>query len=113
MHADELVRIHHMLEAARQAVGFAQGRSRSELVPNPMLALALVRCIEIIGEAATHVGERTRRQFSQIPWDNIVGMRNRIVHTYFDINLDIVWATVTNDLPPLIAELEKIVPPGR
>lgn len=54
---------------------------------------------------------RPREEFPQIPWMNIISMRNRLIHGYFDINLDIVWKTVVEDLPPLIAELEKIAPP--
>ena len=103
------VRLRHMLDAAREAVGFARGRSRADLHLDRMLALALVRCIEIIGEAAAQIGPETRQRHAAIPWPDIVGMRNRLVHAYFDINLNFVWDTVTNDLPPLIAGLEAIL----
>jgi len=100
------VRLHHMLDAAREAVAFAGGRSRGDLDGNRMLALALVRCIEIVGEAAAQVGQETRGRHGGIPWADIVGMRNRLIHAYFDVDLDRVWATVADDLPPLIAKLE-------
>lgn len=75
------------------------------------MALALVKCIEIVGEAAANVSKQCREELQQIPWANIIGMRNRLIHAYFEINFDILWKTVVEDLPPLISELEKIVPP--
>jgi uncharacterized protein with HEPN domain len=74
-----------------------------------MLALSLVKCIEIVGEAASHVTLETRNQHASIPWNDIVGMRNRLIHAYYDVDLDRVWDTITDDLPPLIAELDKLV----
>ena len=65
--------------------------------------------MEIVGEAATHVSEPQRRRLPELPWERIVGMRNRLVHAYFDINLDIVWKTVREDLPELIALLESTI----
>jgi len=76
-----------------------------------MLALAIVKCIEIVGEAAGGISQESRERFDNVPWADIVGMRHRLVHAYFDIDLDRVWDTITDDLPPLIAELERIVPP--
>lgn len=104
------IRLKHMLDAAREAVSFMRGRTRDDLDTDRQLVLALVKDIEIVGEAATRVTESTRRLLPEIPWERIVGMRNRLVHTYFDINLDIVWETVGQDLPALIALLEKAVP---
>ena len=68
-----------------------------------------MKAIEIVGEAASKISEECREDFPQIPWTNIIGMRNRLIHAYFDLNLDILWKTITEDLPPLIAELEKIL----
>jgi len=68
-----------------------------------------VRIRHMLGEAASKVSDRTREKFPDVPWRNIVGMRNRLIQGYFDVNLDIVWATVTKELPELIDELEKIV----
>lgn len=75
-----------------------------------MLALSLVRLIEVVGEAATQVTRDFQNQHPEIPWAQIVGMRNRLIHAYFDIDLDRVWKIVKDDLPPLIMKLEKIVP---
>ena len=98
-----------MLDAAREAVSFAHGQSRADLSGNRMLALSLVKCIEIVGEAAGRIGEETRQQAPQVPWQDIVGMRNRLIHAYFDIDLDRVWDTVEGDLPVLIAQLEDLL----
>ena len=109
MRKDDLVRLRHMLDAAREAVSFAQYQTRSSLDTDRKLAHALVRAIEIVGEAAAQMTREGREELPQIPWPNIIGMRNRLIHAYFDINLDILWKTVTEDLPPIIADLEKIV----
>jgi uncharacterized protein with HEPN domain len=103
----DLVRIRHMLEAAREAQGFAAGRTREDIHRDRMLDRAIWKAIEIIGEAATHVADETRRELPAIPWGDVIGMRNRLIHTYFEINRDIVWDTVEIDLPPLVAALEE------
>jgi uncharacterized protein with HEPN domain len=100
-----------MLEAAQEAISFAKGKKRSNLDKDRMLILSLVKSIEIVGEAAAHVSKETRKKYPEIPWLNIVAMRNRLIHVYFGIDPDRVWDTVKDDLPPLIAALEKIVAP--
>ena len=103
------VRMQHMLDAAGEAAGFIRGKSRADLDGDRLLALGLVKCVEILGEAASRVSAEARDRHSQIPWRDIVGMRNRLIHAYFDVDLDQVWNTVTGDLPPLAAELEEIL----
>lgn len=109
MHKNDAIRLQHMLDAAREATSFVAGRTRSDLDTDRMRVLAVLKAIEIIGEAAGRVSEACRASVSDIPWPNIVGMRNRLVHGYFDINLDIIWQTATNELPTLIAALEKVL----
>lgn len=109
MPKDDRVRLRHMLDAAREAVGFAKGKGRADLDQDRLLVLGLLKCIEIVGEAAARVNPDTQSRYPQIPWADIVGMRNRLVHVYFDIDLDRVWDTVEQDLPPLIASLEEIL----
>ena len=106
---DDQVRLQHMLDAAREAVAFTRSRTRASLDLDRMLVLSLVKEIEIIGEAANQVSETTRGLTPAIPWVDIIGMRNRLVHAYFDINLEILWKTVQDDLPPLIAALEDVL----
>ena len=111
MRKDDEVRLRHMLEAAREAVSFAHGRTREDLDMDRQLVLSLVKDVEIVGEAATQITETAREQLPAIPWDKIIGMRNRLVHAYFSINLDILWQTVRGDLPRLIRLIEPLVPP--
>jgi len=103
------VRLRHMLDAAREALRFAAGRSRTDLDSDRMLVLSVVKSIEIIGEAASKVSEETQRKHPTMPWIDIVGMRNRLIHAYYDVDLDRVWDTLNADLPPLVSELESIV----
>jgi uncharacterized protein with HEPN domain len=107
--SDDETRLRHMLDAAKEARGFIQGTSRGSLNTERMLTLSLVKLLEIIGEAASRVSKEKQAQLSQIPWPQIISMRNRLTHAYFDVDLDIVWNTVTQDLVDLIAELEKAV----
>lgn len=112
MHKDDAIRLRHMLDAARQAVQFTQGRKRSDLDRDPMLMLSLLKLVEIVGEAASQVTDSGQARVPDIPWADIVGMRHRLVHAYFDINLDILWQTVRHDLPSLISILEKALDKG-
>jgi uncharacterized protein with HEPN domain len=98
-----------MLDAACDAIKFTKGRSRGDLDLDRMLALSLVKCIEIVGEAASRVSPEIQAGYPQIPWRDIIGMRNRLIHAYYDIDLDRVWDTVLDDLPSLIQALESLV----
>ena len=103
------VRLRHMLDTVQDAVGFVAGELRDELDTNRMLALSLVKCVEIIGEAAGRISDEVRMSHPQIPWRDIIGMRHHLIHAYYDVNLDIVWQTVSEDLPPLIPSLKTIL----
>ena len=109
MRNDDAIRIRHMLDAAREAIGFASGRTSEDLTHDRMLLLSLVKCVEILGEAASRVTEATRESLPEIPWRDIISMRNRLIHGYFDINTTIVWKTVALELPPLEHALEKVL----
>ena len=109
MFENDSVRIRHILDAAREAISFTDGRCRADLDTDRMLNLSLVQLLEIIGEAARGISPEFCQAHPDLPWKRMVGMRDRLVHGYFDVNLDVVWETVTDDLPPLIAQLEKIV----
>lgn len=104
----DISRLQHMLDAAREALSFATGRKREDLSTDRMLMHTLVREIEIIGEAASKVSQEARQQIPNIEWRDVISMRNRLVHAYFDINLHILWGTVQYNLPRLIEELEKL-----
>jgi uncharacterized protein with HEPN domain len=98
-----------MRDAALEAVEFGRGCKPDDLARDRVLTLALVRCIEIIGEAASRVSDAVRSQHPEIPWVEIVGMRNRLVHAYFDVDLERVCDTLALDLPPLIVQLEQML----
>ena len=100
-----------MLDAAHTALRLTSERTRSDLDEDEGLAHSLVRVVQIIGEAANHVDQSIQVSNPSIPWEQIISMRNRLVHAYFDINLDIVWNTVQEDLPRLIERLEVILAP--
>ena len=103
----DAVRLRHMLEAATKAVASVAGYERAVLDTDEMRTLALVRLLQIVGEAAPAVSDATRDRYPTIPWRQIAGTRDRLIHGYEAVDLDIVWAIVTTDLPPLIAEIEK------
>ena len=101
MPAEDRIRLKHMLEACRAAMDFAHGRRPEDLESDLMLQFALVRAVEIVGEAAARVSDQTRLACPDIPWAPIIGMRNRLVHAYFDINPGILWVAVTEEIPAL------------
>ena len=109
MRRDDSIRFRHMLDAAKEAMSFAKNKERKNLDNDRMLVLSLVKSIEIIGEAASKVTNETKKSFPEIPWANVIAMRNRLIHAYFDIDLDVLWGTIVDDLPPFIDALEKII----
>jgi uncharacterized protein with HEPN domain len=98
-----------MLDATREALAFTSEKTRADLDSNRMLSLALIQLLEIIGEAANVISIEFRNTHPEIPWNSIIKMRHRLIHGYFDVDLDILWKTVTIDLPPLLKQLEIIV----
>jgi uncharacterized protein with HEPN domain len=107
MSQDDDVRIRHMIDAIEAALRFAKGRERTDLDTDEMLLFALVRAVEIVGEAASKLSAEGRARFPEIPWTAVTGMRDRLVHAYFDVDRDILWATVTQALPTLLKELQS------
>lgn len=102
----DAIRLRHMREAAAAAMEMAAGHERPELFRNLVLAMALTRCLEILGEAASRVSPETRLRFPAIPFVKMVSMRNRLIHAYFDVDPEVVWTTVRDDLPPLLGALD-------
>jgi|HubBroStandDraft_2_1064218.scaffolds.fasta_scaffold1509788_2 uncharacterized protein with HEPN domain len=106
MNESDVIRLRHMLDAAREALSFVAGRNSEDLGRDRMLVLALVKEIEIIGEAASRISDESRKALPRIPWPKIIAMRNRLIHAYADVDLSIVWDTLTGALPELLRELE-------
>ena len=98
-----------MLEASKEALLFIGEKSRFDLEADRQLQMAVTREIEIIGEAAGKVSQETQGKYKDIPWAKISNMRNHLAHVYFDIDLDVVWDTLTRNLPRLISELEAVL----
>jgi len=100
------VLLRDMRDHARKAVAAARSRSRAELDHDDVLAAALERFIEVVGEAASKVSQATRDAVPGIPWAEVIGMRNRLVHGYASVDHDVVWAVVLDDLPALLEALD-------
>ena len=107
MQQSDTIRIKHMIEAAEEAISFAEGKERKDLDGERMLVLSVIKEIEMIGEAAAKISVEVRGKKSQIPWNDIVGMRNHLVHGYFDVDLDLLWNTIEHNLPVLVMNLKK------
>lgn len=105
------VRLRHMLDAARKAVKYTKGVSREDFASDEIKVLAMTRLIEIIGAAAKSISEETKMQSPEIPWKEIAGTRDRLIHGYFNVDLDILWQILTDDLPTLIGNLESMLHP--
>jgi uncharacterized protein with HEPN domain len=106
---DLWIRLRHMRDYTAEAIRLGQTRSRADLDNDRLLNLALVRLCEMIGEAANRVPLETRKRHPQIAWPQIVGFRNRLIHGYDSIDLDILWQVVIHDLPHLFVAIEAIL----
>lgn len=102
-------RLEHIADALNSALQFVQGHQRADLDTDQMLVFALVRALEIVGEAASKVSLEGRGNFADLPWPLMIGMRNRLVHAYFDVDVDTLWETVTEAVPPLATRVREIL----
>ena len=102
-------RFAHIADALGTAMTSIRGHERAELETNQMLVYALVRALEIVGEAASKISAAGRAEFSDLPWTDMISMRNRLVHAYFDVDIDTLWDTVADDVPPLAERVKEIL----
>jgi uncharacterized protein with HEPN domain len=100
-----------ILLAARKIQRYTAGMDEDTFGENDLVQSAVIREFQVIGEAARLISDTMRHTHPEVPWHSIAGMRNRLIHEYFDIRLDVVWDTIQDNLAPLIAQLETIVPP--
>lgn len=105
----DLARLRHMVDAASRAVELVEGRRREDLDRDDVLVLALTRLLEITGEASRHVSSSLREQHPSIPWREIAGTRDRLIHGYFEVDLDIIWQILADDLPELLPRLREVL----
>lgn len=103
---DDRVRVEHMVEAARDILSFVRGRARNDLESDAMLRRAVTNAIQQIGEAAAGTSDLGRLRVPGLPWGEIVAMRHILVHVYWGVDLNRVWATAITDIPLLLAALE-------
>ncbi len=106
---DNVILLHHILEASGEIIGFITNRTRDDLASDRMLQHSLVRCLEIIGEAASKVTPEFQKQYPELPWKQMVATRNRLIHAYFTVNLEIVWQTCRDEIPVLNQAIERIL----
>lgn len=106
---DDITRVRHMLESSLEAREFLGDMTFEDFRKNRMLANAIVRSLEVVGEAANQVTQKFRDDHKGIEWHVIIGMRNRLIHAYFDIDYWVVWRTVRENLPPFINQLKMII----
>jgi uncharacterized protein with HEPN domain len=109
MPPEDRVRLLHMVEALETVQRFVTGRTRGDLDVDDMFRLALTRAIEVVGEAASRITAGTQQDHPQVPWRALAGMRNRLIHAYFDVNRDIVWTTATDEVPDLLIQVHEIL----
>lgn len=106
---DPLIRLRHMLDHAREAVELIRGRTRDDLDRERMLELSLVRLVEIVGEAAAHLTRDEQARYPTIPWPQVTGMRNRLIHGYDTVDTRIVWEVIQDKLLPLERVSERLM----
>ncbi len=107
---DDWVYIAHMRDMGLQALEIVAGKSRQDFDNDIVLRLALTHLVQVIGEAAQQVSKELQATYPEVPWHEIIGMRNRIVHDYLNVDEDVVWQVVQDDLPQLVHALEQILP---
>ncbi len=98
-----------MLDASRKAVEYSRDRTRADLGTDELYALAMTRLVEVVGEAASRVSIEGRKLAPNIPWQDITGTRNRLIHAYAAVDLDILWSILSKDLPSLIDEIQQLL----
>jgi uncharacterized protein with HEPN domain len=104
--------LRQILTHAREAVALTQGKTRADLDHDRLLNLALTRLVEILGEAANRIPEEVQAQYPELPWLQMIGARNRLIHGYDSVDFDILWVIVSHDLPVLTSQLERILKVG-
>jgi uncharacterized protein with HEPN domain len=101
--------LEHILASITAVEEYTSGLSTEEFLASQEKQDAVIRRVEIIGEAVRNLPDDFRKQYPEVTWNKIVGMRDKLIHAYFGVDLDLVWAVVTNDLKPLKIEIESIL----
>lgn len=107
---DDTITLRQMLDHIEEAVALAKDGSRADLESDRVFFLALLKLVEIVGEAATRISDRMQAEHPDIPWREIIGTRNRLIHGYDSVDQDILWDIVTADFPPLARQIKSLLP---
>lgn len=109
MQSKDKIRLRHILDEAADACHYVKDITLDEFAEDGKTVRAVIRSIDVIGEAASKISIEFRKEHPDVPWQKIIGMRNRLIHVYFDIDCNIIWQTVKENLPPLIKQLQSIL----
>ena len=109
MKKDSLIFISHILESIKNIESFSKNISESEFMKNRYSQSAVIRELEIIGEASKNLPDNFKKEYSDINWKDIIGTRDKIIHNYFGVDLKIIWDIIRTDLPRLKKDIEKII----
>jgi len=109
MNKNERIWFEHILDSSQKVIKFSNNKTVDDLKSDDMLYYAILKCVEIIGEASTKITPETRSQYDDIPWKDIIAMRNRLVHGYFSVDYQILWNVVVKKIPELITSISKIL----
>jgi len=106
---DDKIFLLHILEAIEKIEKFVKDVDYDDFLENDLVQSAVIRQIEIIGEAASKLSSNLRKKYSEIPWQDIIGMRHKLIHGYFGVDVDVVWETIKKDVPKLKKDVERIL----
>ena len=109
MKRDNNVYLHHIVDAIDAIEAYTEGMTENEFFSNSMAHDAVIRQLEIIGEAANNIPDVYQEKHAKIPWGKMIGIRNKIIHEYFNVNFAVIWDTVQDDLPQLKKSIKKII----
>jgi uncharacterized protein with HEPN domain len=109
MKKDDSVYLHHIIDALLQIERYTDGVTYEEFLSNSLLQDGVIRQLEVMGEAARNLSEDLRNEYPKIPWRQMISLRNRMIHAYFNVNLQIIWEIIQGDIPNLKQETKHVL----